>query len=237
MKIKIGNIEFKATIRWAEDLKPVLAFPNKLEKNFPAYYMFRDVYHNYEDRNTIVESSLRYDITYIPPSMIGDEYIKTFGHYHPKVNSVSYPELYEVIEGSAIFLIQKGIERIEEVIAVKAKKGDKVIIPPNYGHVTINPSNKTLKTANWVSRAFSSIYEPYIKRRGACYYLTTKGWMKNNNYRTVPPLKFAKSKAEKVLKIDKADKMYDLVKNIDRLEFLNKPENYPEIFEDLFNFE
>jgi len=37
MELEIAGRKFKADIRWAYDLKPVLAFPEKLEENFPAY--------------------------------------------------------------------------------------------------------------------------------------------------------------------------------------------------------
>ncbi len=55
--------------------------------------------------------------------------------------SLHYPELYEVLKGDANYLLQRAQneERVDEVILVKATRGDKVIIPPNYGHVTINP--------------------------------------------------------------------------------------------------
>ena len=52
---------------------------------------------------------------------------------------------------------------VDEVILVKTTRGDKVIVPPNCGHVTINPSEKTLRMANWVCRSFESLYEPYTQ--------------------------------------------------------------------------
>ncbi len=59
---------------------------------------------------------------------------------HPKLR-YTYSELYEVLERDAHYLLQRAQngERVDEVILVKATRGDKVIIPPNYGHVTINP--------------------------------------------------------------------------------------------------
>ena len=55
---------------------------------------------------------------------------------------------------------------VDEVILVKTTRGDKVIVPPNYGHVTNNPSEKTLRMANWVCRSFESLYEPYTQHHG-----------------------------------------------------------------------
>lgn len=232
MELEIHGIKFKADVRKASDLKPVLAFPEELKEDFDAYYMFRDVYYRREDHKKIVNAGLRFDYTIIPPNRIGDEYIKTYGHYHPEVVSgLSYPEVYQVLEGEAIYLLQKREnDKIVEVLAVEASKGDVVLIPPNYGHVTINPSNKKLVMSNWVCRDFSSIYEPYTKYRGACYYYTGE-WIKNENYPEVPELKIAKP--IDILDV-KGEDMYYLVDNISKLEFLTKPQNWIEIFSNAF---
>ncbi len=222
--IKFGNIEKKPDVRMVADLKPVLMTP--IDENFPAYYMYRDLYKNEEEGEIIRKFDLRYDITVIPPAKIGIEFIKTFGHYHPKKNKVSYPEIYEVLEGEAIFLLQKRGARdseIVDVLAVYAKDGDKVIIPPDYGHVTINPSDKTLKMANWVCRSFSSIYDPFSKLRGACYYYTEKGWIKNENYKS-PNIRIVKPIIPDWLGISKKESMYSLIENLENLEFLVNPE-------------
>ncbi len=236
MEIEIAGRKFKADIRWAEDLKPVLAFPEELKENFPAYYMFRDLYYSKNDRDKILEHRLRFDLTIIPPNMIGKEFIKTFGHYHPIAeDNLSYTEIYEVLSGKAYYLLQK-IEngKIVDVIVVEANAGDKVIIPPNYGHVTINPSNKELRMTNWVCRDFKSDYEPYERLRGACYYYTEDGWIKNERYGDVPEIRFVKPKIPKLLGLKKSDEMYKLVKDLSRLEFLVKPSKYSELFEEAF---
>jgi len=236
MELEISGRKFKAEIRWAEDLKPVLAYPDELRENFPAYYMFRDLYYSRSDRDRILEMRLRFDITVIPPRRVGKEFIKTFGHYHPEAErGVSYPEIYEVLKGEAIYLLQK-LEggKIVDVVAVEAKEGDKVVIPPNYGHVTINPSNKELRMANWVCRDFKSNYDPYRKMRGACYYYTEEGWIKNDRYGDVPKLRFARPRVPKELGLRRSDEMYKLVRDIRRLEFLLRPSKYMEMFEGVF---
>ena len=236
VEIEIKGRVFKPAVRWAKDLLPVLAYPDKLTSNFPAYYMYRDVFYSKKDYELILEHRLRYDLTVIPPNKVGKEYIKTFGHYHPVAeNELSYPEIYEVIEGECIFLLQKLEKgRIVDVVAVESKKGDKVVIPPNYGHVTINPSNKELKMANWVCRDFSSIYEPYKLNRGGCYYYTEDGWIKNEKYGEIPDIRFVKAKLPKNIGIKKSDEMYKLVKNLKKLEFLVKPSKYFNFFKEVF---
>ena len=106
------------------------------------------------------------------------EFVKTYGHYHPeKVTGYSYTELYSVLEGEATYLMQHGSGvTIDDIYCVKAKAGDNVIIPPNYGHITINASDKQLKMANWVCNGFSSVYGEIDKLGGGAYHLLKGGW-------------------------------------------------------------
>lgn len=131
---------------------------------------------------------LRYDITIIPPRLLGKEFAKTKGHEH----SGNYGELYITLNGKAIYLLQKyRNNKIEDVYAVKAGKGDIVVIPPKYSHTTINPSSKEkLETANWLDEKSRHIYALIDKKHGACYYYTMEGWLKNKNYGKVPRLHF-----------------------------------------------
>lgn len=230
MEFQFGDFLFKPEIRRASDLRPVLAFPEKLKSDFDAYYMFRDIYENRRDREKILNAGLRYDFTIIPPAEIGEEKIKTYGHYHPKNSSgIAYPEIYQVIEGKALFIIQRREEnKITECFVIEAEKWDLVVVPPNFGHVTINPTEKVLLTSNWVCRNFASIYDPYKNLRGACYYYVNSKWVKNPNYDEVPPLKhgkpFGKVKEE----------MYSLVEEINRLEFLSNPSKFSELINDFW---
>ena len=236
-ELKFGERTFYPAVRILEELKEVV-----LDKNFLAtadmdtelYYMFRAVSKDEEDERKIKEKGLRYDITIIPPNTLGLEFVKTAGHYHPFLpgSKMTYPELYEVLDGEAHYLLQRreqgrGTERITDVVVVKAKKGDKVIIPPNYGHVTINPSEATLKMANWVANAFSSIYESMKVKGGAAYFELTNGeFVKNARYGAVPDIRFLRpSDVEKELglNLNKETEMYELIKQPETLAFLTNP--------------
>lgn len=226
MEYQFGEYLFKAEIRKASDLRPVLAYPDKLSRDFDAYYMFRDIYECEEDRKKILNADLRYDFTIIPSAEIGGESVKTYGHYHPPNSAgLTYPELYQVIDGNAIFIVQRREEdRIVDCIVIEAEKGDLVIVPPGFGHVTINPTNKVLLTSNWVCRNFVSIYEPYTKLRGACYYYVNHEWLKNNNYQVVPEIRFLEPFD------NQKEEMYYFIDEIERLEFLTNPEKHLNLF-------
>jgi glucose-6-phosphate isomerase len=185
MKAQNYNLKLKTKkpeIRFLYGLRNVL-YDQRWAKNAPNFELY------YMERGLKKKKGLRYDITTIPPGMLGKEFVKTKGHEHLS----DFGEIYIVLGGEGIYLMQKYKKgKIEDVYAVKAKKGDVVVIPPYYGHVTINPSNKTLKMANWVSEKCQSNYRPFEKMEGVCYYFTKSGWLKNKNYKNVPKLRFEK---------------------------------------------
>ena len=177
----------------AEKIKPEVRFLNEMKNvlydqvwaktapNFKLYYVYRRVKR---------KNGLGYDITVIPPKTLGQEFVKTKGHIHTK----PYKELYIVLKGRAIYLLQKSKDKkVKDVYAVKVKKGEAIIIPGDYDHLTINPSQKTLKMANWISEKCKNDYDLFEKNQGACYYYTKLGWIKNKNYRNIPQLRFEKS--------------------------------------------
>ena len=140
-------------------------------------------------RGVSLSDSIRYDIIVLPSQMLGQEFARTKGNR----NSNNFPELYTILKGQAIFLMQKSNKGIiEDVVAVKAKKGEFVIIPARYAVITINPSKKELKFGNWVSEKNKNIYKELEKTNGACYFYTTNGWIKNKNYKKIPELEFQK---------------------------------------------
>jgi len=172
-------MELEPEIRHLNDMKMVLYDKAwaKIAPNFEVYYMRRGI----EEKN-----DLRYDITTIPPKMLGREFVKTKGHYHIG----GYQELYVVLQGEGIFLMQREEGgKIQDVCYIKAKKGDYVSIPPYYGHVTINPSSKVLEMGNWISKECNSDYKSIEIKEGFSYYYTESGWIKNKNYEKVPELR------------------------------------------------
>ena len=182
----LSNI--KPDIRYLKDMKEVVYDKKWLEKadpNLELYYMYRGL----EKKN-----GLRYDITVIPPLMMGQEFVKTKGHNHP------VKEVYIVLEGEALFLVQKSEGDIaEDVYATKVKKGESINIPVDFYHVVINPSHQELKLGNWISEDCQNIYNEIEKMKGACYFCikgpSTKlgaSWVKNENYKKVPNLRFEK---------------------------------------------
>jgi glucose-6-phosphate isomerase len=238
--LEFGSNRVKASVRMISDMKDVIYDHDWLSRaeNVELYYMYRDLSLSKKDALLIKEHGLRYDITVIPPRMLGCEYVKTAGHYHPLVPgaNVTFSEIYEVLGGEALYMLQKPDgEGIEDVILIKASEGDKVIIPPGYGHFTINASNKVLKMANWVADNFEAIYTPIKEKRGGAYFLLETGNVVNKKYDQVPEIRILKPENLKELGLQKNKEMYGLVRDLDKLEFLKKPHEYEWVFEDILD--
>ncbi len=230
-------------VRKIDELRPVLMEPDCQGPEI-VYFMYRDI-HLRGQEHMRAERGLRYDISTFTGQMLGREYFKTYGHYHPYIQwryPLSWPEVYEILYGRAIFLVQKVDDiyrdpfyiKVEDIIAIPAQEGDKVIMPPNYGHVTINPDpTRPLVMANWVCDWFSSYYESVKEARGfAYYYVQGDGgepqWVPNRTYRQpLPELRHAKPLPAPEIGLEAGKPMYTAaIENPDKFEWVCRPQEW-----------
>lgn len=235
MQLEFGGKTLVPDVRRLFDMKDVIFDQSWLAgaEDFELYYMYRDLFLSRADKEKLMQQGLRYDITIIPPSMLGREYIKTAGHYHPFVpgEAVTYPELYEVLEGEAIYLLQS--QDLSDVVAVYASAADKVLVPPGYGHITINRSNKTLKMANYVARNFSSLYDPFREKKGGAYFFTRDGWIKNDRCPEAGQLRRVQAPDSSSLRrfgLSRGREMYPLLREPGLLDYMTRPKEHLELF-------
>jgi glucose-6-phosphate isomerase len=191
--------------------------------------MYRDLALTPDDRRWLAEQAIRYDITVISPRDLCGEKAKTKGHYHPaNAKGTGYPEIYQVIDGCAHYLLQR--RDLSDAVLVRAVEGDFILVPPFYGHVTINNGPGDLVMANLVSSRFESEYGEYESRRGAAYYEFSDGEIRPNPcYDRVPVLREAD--AETLLEPAQflEGPLYEMIRN-EILKFLNRPEECPSLF-------
>ena len=180
-------------LRTHEEMKDVLMNPAATGPE-AHYYMIRG-------------GSGRGNLTVWANGTVGDEYIKTYGHYHVD----DFIETYKVLLGTGILLLQvrkigtDGAPLDDEVEYVKAifvKPGSKVAIPERAGHLMVNTGDTWLvtlddspvnldksKEAAWPEHAD---YAPVKKMRGFAYYAINQNgrpaFVKNPNYQHVPDL-------------------------------------------------
>jgi len=151
--------------------------------------------------------SERKNITVWQSGTVGEEYIKTYGHYHVR----DFSETYTVLSGEGIILLQerkKSTENtpiddeVEYVKAIFVKAGSVVPIPPRAGHLAVNTGSSWLitsddspvnfekaKEAAWPVHAD---YDAVKKMHGFAYYVVNKkgkpAFVKNPNYKNTPEI-------------------------------------------------
>lgn len=206
----------KYEVRKLSEMNDVFYSFQMVNEDRPVYFIFR---------NIAMKNGIRYDITLIPKNMFNDEFAKTYGHYHPIAeNNLTYPEVYQVLYGEALFLMQgKNRDASVNVVKVRAKKGDTVLIPPNFGHVAINPYYTPLLLANLVADGFRAEYEEYKENHGAALYYTSGGWVSNGNY----VVRSIKEYTPEEINVQFNFKSYDLLNELfatpEKFEFLKSP--------------
>ena len=218
--------KLESSSRTVGEMKEVLLSPEAASSDAAAdklYYMYRAP--GVAKNPVFSDKKLRYDVTIMAPYSLGKEFNKTLGHYHPLAEKdLCYPELYEVIEGNATYLLQKRLpDSRYDVVLVKAREGDKVLMPPNYGHITINTGPGRLIMANLVSSEFSSDYNPIVLMKGGAVYLLTDGSVVvNKEYR-----RFSLSMLDRAPNFGipmGEGSIYDLfLADPEKFDFLNKP--------------
>jgi oxalate decarboxylase/phosphoglucose isomerase-like protein (cupin superfamily) len=145
------------------------------------------------------------NITVMECGLVGNEYIKTYGHYH--VGNIS--ETYTILQGTGIIILQKRKidtegspidNEIDTFKAISVKAGDKIFIESEIGHSLINTGNIWLVTSddspvldsdkNPISMPGHADYEPIKKMGGFAYYLIEKDnvptLVKNPKYINIP---------------------------------------------------
>lgn len=218
-KLFVDDKEITPSVRMLSELEDVLLNKINIEKtgDLEMYYMFRGIYK---------KDGLRYDITFIPYREMGGECAKTYGHCHPIAEeNLTYPETYQVLEGNALFILQKELSNASTVVAmVDAKKGDAVLIPPNYCHVSVNPGPGDLLLANIVAEDFKSNYGHFKENNGAAYYyMADREIIQNSNYIVEKNERITPTEINKRYEFGCKDLLTEFFKDPEKFEFLKKP--------------
>ncbi len=222
-------------VRRLSDFASVLAPESELSGPEDVYFMYRGVARP-EHRELFKRYNYRYDITVLRPGIIGRERIKTIGHYHPLVpgERVTYPEVYEVLFGRAHYVCQRAEgHRALDFIVIEANPGDKVVIKPGYGHITINPLEEPLVMSNVTADGFPSDYRPFARMRGAAYYELADGrWELNERYELEhPPMRASALEVREFGLIEGTPLYSSITSEPDKFDFLVHPQKHLGAFE------
>lgn len=156
----------------------------------PVYGIAMDVARSC-DLPQLRRRKLLYGIVCYAAGQLGTEPARSQGHVHAIAphSGWSPPELFEILEGEAIIYAQ---ERTEDdpgpCVAVTARQGDKVVVPPNWAHCVINadPSRRMIFGA-WCDRQYGFVYDGVRRHSGLAWFpaLDEKGtirWLPNPAY-------------------------------------------------------
>lgn len=241
--LEYDKAEFLPAVDWVkkfEDAQYAYTTPESDQEiiYFGARYMEQTT-----DRGLFEKFDLMADATAIKPGQIGAEYVKTVGHYHgykPGTN-VAYPEVYEAVAGQFEYLLQSEPDKNGEVevIWVVAEEGDKVVMPPGYGHVSMNVG-KTMALEIDIQKRDNpnqSDYSMFKEKVGGAFYRTADGLQKNPEYK-IKSLRIVRPLEVPEWGLLKNTPLYQaVIASPEKFDFLTSPENYKfdltQLFEDI----
>lgn len=206
-------------------------YQDKEAENKDLYFMYR-YFESTTDSQKFLNSGIEYDLTVLTSGKIGQEYIKTAGHYHEYVpgSELTYPEVYEVIDGDIEYLLQTrpDAEGNVDVVIVKPKPKDKIIVPPGYGHVSLNIGETSAVESNLQKRDLpkTADYEAFRVYEGAALFRTEEGWQNNPGYQ-IKSLKKVQPKEKPDFGLTRNKPLYtSFIESPEKFEWLTKPQNY-----------
>ncbi|WP_291255972.1 glucose-6-phosphate isomerase family protein [Fusobacterium sp.] len=190
------------------------------------------------DKEDLIKKNLLYGVCIYSKGKLGDEPVRSQGHIHSISNSCnsSTPEVYEIWEGEAIIYMQESVKNDPgKIYAIKAKEGEKVIVPPGWAHYTINAnSEKNMIFGAWCIRDFGFDYNDVRKHGGLAYFpiFTEKDlkFIPNKTYK-LKELIIKGPREYKEFNLDKDKPIYEqYLENRDKFRFVTNPNEYSEIW-------
>ncbi len=206
------------------------------------YYDFYKAICRKGDLDKFEARKLRFDSTVIMAGCAGGEFKKTAGHFHCQIpgGNMSYPELYQVIKGTAVFVMQKVDDEnktgekmvVEDCIIAEVPAGEAVVIPPGYGHCTVNVGYETMVFINLVSCDSMNAYDSVKASQGMSCYIMQNGSggftvKKNPRYDFACEPKIVVPRDNATLGIKKDLPVYTAyLRQPDGFDYLNAPDGF-----------
>lgn len=121
----------------------------------------------------IISGEAGQKITVITPGTNGNEFNKTYGHFH------SFPEteIYRIVYGQGVILMQRNSEdgEAKEVKVISLRSGMALEVPAGYGHCLINVGKTYLVAIdNSPDRPASYSTQEIKEKHGFAYYVVDK---------------------------------------------------------------
>ena len=131
------------------------------------------------------------NITIVSPGLNGDEYNKTYGHFHAYMGV----EIYNCLYGQGLLIMQRNDESGEakEFKVITIYNGKQVEVPSGFGHCLVNIGKGFLVTLdNAPDFVKGHEYEPVKEKRGFAYWIVEKkgevAFERNPSYKVHPQI-------------------------------------------------
>lgn len=156
----------------------------------PVYGIAMDV-GRLADRALLQQRMLLFGAVVYAAGMLGSEPVRSQGHIHAVAphSGWSPPEIFEIWSGTAIIYAQ---ERAEDdpgrCIAIVARAGDQVVVPPGWAHCVINADpHHRMAFGAWCDRQYGFDYSGVRAHHGLAWFpvITNAGsidWQSNPHY-------------------------------------------------------
>jgi glucose-6-phosphate isomerase len=191
------TLRFNRIVRTKGDIAKVLPEGRDMDDAEELYWIFQ-LADAGSHQSSFDDSGLTYACVLLPSKKVGREFVKTQGHYHPRMpgTNLEYPEVYSHLFGQIYLLLQRRAgsqsEAIEDLVLIDMSEWGTVTIPPGYAHVLINPSAEPAAIAGIYSTAFKPDYLPFVEMGGAASYLIDDNgeqFIPNRRYTSAPPIR------------------------------------------------
>ena len=157
----------------------------------PVYGIVMDVGEKI-DRADLDRRMLLFGAVAYTAGRLGEEPVRSQGHAHHISPHCGWstPELFEIWDGNAIIYMQEfTTDEPGRCIAITAKPGEVVVVPPGWAHAVINadPENYMVFGA-WCDRQYGFVYDGVRAHGGLAYFpVLAKGdeitWVANPRYK------------------------------------------------------
>ncbi|MEA4935505.1 hypothetical protein SDC9_97177 [bioreactor metagenome] len=126
-------------------------------------------------RPVLEEFHLLYGAVTYAAGRLGNEPVRSQGHKHKRSDYAggwSTPEVYEIWSGTAIIYMQESATNDPgRCFAVKAGRGEVVIVPPGWAHATISADSRTpLTFGAWCDREYGFDYDEVRAHKGMAWF-------------------------------------------------------------------
>jgi len=228
--------------RRRRELQPVLPSDTDCEPADAVQYWMYNGISLPEHAAAFERCGVQYELTLIYPRPLGSQYSKTLGHRHtfPNNNRHNYPEVCEILWGEAQFLFQTLDLKTRSAsfcYVVHAKPGDKVVVPPNLHHLTVNPISDLLLFSDLICIQASGDYVGLSAMQGGAYLFDERGWQPNPTYSSVAPLQHLDAEEFPAVGLTRNVPLYELVwRSPELLMWLGEPAAFPATFPSLWSW-